>query len=115
MKKEIFEFEGRTYDILFEKRSIYLYVVIDKLSGVRVSEVIPAANDFVAIIGFNDFVAKKKEKNDINVYELKYIGCLDDEDIKIIDQEAHVVADSRDNLEKFINECKAFILANEED
>lgn len=115
MKKEIFNFEGREYDVLFDKGMIYLYVVIDKLSGVRVSGIIPAANDFVAVVGFKDFVDKNKEKNDLNVYELKYIGCLDDENSRIVDVESHVVSDSRDNLDKFITECKDFILANQED
>lgn len=112
--KETFNFEGRLYDVSFDKRYIYLYVVIDKLSGARMSQIIPAANDLIAIAGFKDFLNQQKDKNDINVYELKYIGILDDEEVKICDGNAHIVFDSRDNIDEFIEQCTNYLLAVEE-
>lgn len=109
-----FIFEGTEVDVCFDKSIINLYVVIDKLSGVRVSGFIPAANDFIAIVGFKDFGMKNKEKGDVNVYELIRIGSYSEDNNKFLDFEKYKLVDSRADLDKLVEECKNYILANEE-
>lgn len=115
MKKETFNFEGRLYDVSFDKQFVYLYVVVDKLSSARISQIIPAANDLIAIAGFKQFLESRKNENDINVYELKYIGILDDDKVEICECDSHVVFDSRDDIDGFMNECKNYLLTVEEE
>lgn len=109
----LFNFEGKTYDVAYDDNYLQLYVVKDKLSGCLVSGIIPAANDFVAIIGFKNFCDKKAEEKDLNVYQLIRIGGFDQKDVKLSDGDKEHLFDSRDDLQKFIDEAKAFLLAQE--
>lgn len=110
----LFNFEGNTYDLNFIDSEIQLYVVKDLVSGVMVSSLIPAANDFVAVTGFKNFCDKRTEENDCNVYQLIRVGCLDTQVICIKDNEKEVLFDSRDDLNKFLEEAKNYLVAQEE-
>lgn len=110
----LFNFEGRTFDLNFIDSEIQLYVVKDMVSGIMVSSLIPAANDFIAIQGFKNFCDKRKEENDLNVYQLIRIGCLDTQVICIKDNEREVLFDSRKDLNKFLEEAQNYLVAQEE-
>ena len=116
MSKEImdFNFEGKLYDVSYVDNYVYLYAVKDLLSGVMVSQLIPSANDFVAVLGFKDFCKKRQDENDFNVYKLIRVGCLNTEKIEFVDVEKFDLFDSRDDLDKFLNEAKDYIISQED-
>lgn len=116
MSKEImdFNFEGKLYDVSFVDNYVYIYAVKDLLSGVMVSQLIHSANDFIAVTGFKNFCEKRKSENDFNVYKLIRIGCLNVEKIEFVDTEKVDLFDSRDDLEKFLNEAKEYIISQED-
>lgn len=116
MSKEImdFNYEGKMYDVSYVDNYVYIYVVKDRLSGMMVSQLIPSANDFVATIGFKNFCDQKKKENDLNVYRLTRVACLNTETIEFVDTEKVDIFDSSDDLDKFIDEAKNYILSQED-
>ena len=106
-----FVYNEKDYDLCFYDESVTLYVVANKLSGIMVSQVIPAANDYVAITGFSDFLAQRKTENDTQIYELVRIGSLDIQKQKIIECERIVLIDSRDDVSKWLEEAKDFMIS----
>lgn len=106
-----FVFNEKSYDLCFYDDSVQLYVVANKLSGMLVSQIIPAANDYVAMMGFSDFLAKRKTENDTQIYELIRIGIFDIQKIKMIDGEKDVLIDSRDDVAKWIEEANNFMIS----
>lgn len=117
MSKEVplFVYKDKQYDLCFYDDMINLYAVKNLLSGVMVSSLIPAANDFIAAKGFQLFLTKQKESGDNEVYQLIRLGILNTEEIKIIDSERQILLDSRDDVEDFINEATAFLIAKEDE
>lgn len=106
-----FEFNKKSYDLCFYDDSVQLYAVANKLSGVMVSQVIPAANDYVAMMGFSDFIAQRKTEKDTQIYELIRIGVLDIQKIRISDMERDVLISSRDDVAKWIEEANNFMIS----
>ena len=116
MSKEImdFNYEGKMYDVSYVDKHVYIYAVKDRLSGLVVSQLIPCANDFIACIGFKDFCEKRKAENDLNVYRLIRIACWNTEKIEFVDTDRVELFDSSDDLQKFIDEAKSYILSQED-
>lgn len=112
-----FDYNGKSYDLCFYDDSVQLYAVQNVLSGVMVSQLIPSANDFIAATGFADFIEKRKAENDNQVYQLICVGTLNIEKIKIVDCEKTVLFDSRDDVKKWLEDAKTFMLSwnDEED
>ena len=110
-----FDYNGKSYDLSFYDDSVQLYAVENVMSGVMVSQLIPSANDYVAVTGFRDFVAKRKEEKDVQVYRLVCVGVLNIEKIQIVDIEKTVLMDSRDDIQKFLDDAKTFMLSWNED
>lgn len=110
----LFNFEGKTYDFNFVDNEIQLYVVKDLISGVMVSQLIPAANDYVATVGFKDFCKKRSDENDVNIYQLVRVGAFDITECHFLDTEKEVLFKSSDDLEKFLEEARNFLVAQEE-
>lgn len=106
-----FDYNGKSYDLNFYDDSVNLYGVVNKLSGVMVSQLIPAANDYVAITGFCDFLAKQKEKNDNEIYDLYRLGILNLDKVQISDNEKTILLDSRDDVAKWLEDSKMFMLS----
>lgn len=111
-----FIWNNKDYDLCFYDDSIQLYGVVNVLSGVMVSQLIPAANDYVAITGFKNFVDSQKEKNDSEIYQLVCLGTLSIEKVEIVDSHKLELISSRDDLEDFINKARDFMISfNDED
>lgn len=110
---KLFQFENNTYDLNFIDTEVQLYVVKDLISGVMVSQIISAANDFVAVTGFKNFCDKRKEENDFNVYQLLRVGSFNLQDICIQENEKEVLFDSRNDLDKFLEEAKDYLVSQE--
>lgn len=106
-----FDYNGVSYDLCFYDESVQLYAVQNKLSGVMVSQLIPAANDYVAITGFKNFVDKQKSENDLEVYSLIRIGTLNIQKIEIQDVERIEIIDSRADIEKWLNDAQTFMFS----
>lgn len=106
-----FDYNGKSYDLCFYDDSVQLYAVQNVLSGVMVSQLIPSANDYIAITGFADFLAKRKAENDNQVYALICVGTLNIEKIAIVDTEKIVLMDSRDDIKKWLEDAKNFMLS----
>ena len=106
-----FDYNGKEYDLCFYDDSVQLYAVENVMSGIMVSQLIPAANDYVAALGFSDFLAKRKTENDSQVYQLICVGILNIEKIKIVDSKRSVLFDSRDDLSKWLEDAKNFMLS----
>lgn len=110
----LFNFEGKTFDLNFVDNEIQLYVVKDLISGVMVSQLIPAANDYIATVGFKDFCEKRSGENDKNIYQLVRVGSFDVNECHFLDIEKEVLFKSSDDLEKFLAEARDFLVAQEE-
>lgn len=111
----LFNFEGQTYDLNFIDNEIQYYTVKDLISGVMVSQLIPAANDYVATLGFKDFCKKRSEENDANIYQLIRVASFDVNECRFIETEKEVLFKSTDDLEKFLSEARDFLAAQEEE
>lgn len=62
-------------------RSLGLYYVYDNINECAITQVIPAANDLVAAIGFRDAFIKCKDKRPYTAYDLVRFGTVQvDED-----------------------------------
>lgn len=111
-----FDYNGISYDLNFYDDSVNLYAVQNVMSGMMISQLIPAANDYVALTGFKNFLDKQKEQNDNEVYQLICVGTLNIQKIKIVDDIRQIIFDSRNDLEKWLEDAKTFMLSlNEED
>lgn len=109
-----FEFSGKSYDLSFYDDMIDLYAVENYLSGVMVSSLIPAANDYVAALGFQEFI--EKNKDDKQIYCLYRLGTLNNSRIEITDSYKEFLFDSRENIQDFIKEAQNFMISfNEEE
>ena len=106
-----FDFEGVSYDFNFYDDSVNLYAVKNALSGIMVSQLIPAANDYVALTGFSDFMAKRASEGDKEIYQLLCLGTLNIERPEIVDTERQIIFDSRNDLSKFLESAKTFMLS----
>lgn len=66
-------------------RSLGLYYVYDNINECAITQIIPAANDLVAAIGFRDSFIKCKEKRPYTAYDLVRFGTVEvDEDGQFI-------------------------------
>lgn len=110
----LFNFEGKTYDLNFIDNEIRIYVVKDLISGVMVSQLIPGANDYVAVLGFKQFCEGREKENDANIYQLVRVGSFDVNECHLIDMEKENLFKSTDNLVKFLEEARDFLAAQEE-
>lgn len=110
----LFNFEGQTYDLNFIDNKVQYYVVKDLLSGIMVSQLIPAANDFVAVMGFKDFCKKRVDENDLNVYQLIRVASFDVNECHFVDIEKENLFKSSDDLEKFLDEARTFLVSQED-
>lgn len=106
-----FVYNEKDYDLCFYDESVALYVVANKLSGIMVSQVIPAANDYVAMTGFSDFLAERETENDTQIYELIRIGSLDIQKQQIIECERVMLIDSREDVSNWLEEAKNFMIS----
>lgn len=62
-------------------RSLGLYYVYDNINECAITQIIPAANDLVAAIGFRDSFIKCKDKRPYTAYDLVRFGTVEvDED-----------------------------------
>lgn len=62
-------------------RSLGLYYIYDNINECAITNIIPAANDLVAAIGFRDSFIKCKEKKPYTAYDLVRFGTINvDED-----------------------------------
>lgn len=62
-------------------RSLGLYYVYDNINECAITNIIPAANDLVAAIGFRDSFIKCKDKKPYTAYDLVRFGTVNvDED-----------------------------------
>ena len=61
-------------------RTSRMYVIIDALSGVRVTDLIPAQSDALAVFGFRQFVDSEVEqhKRDRRSFQLLFVCELDE-------------------------------------
>lgn len=61
-------------------RNSRLYCIVDSLSGSRITDLIPAQTDPLAVFGFRQFVDTEveKTKRDPRAYELLFCGELDE-------------------------------------
>lgn len=105
-----FDYNGVSYDLDFYDDLVDLYAVQNALSGMMVSQLIPAANDYIAITGFRNFINDQKEK-DNEVYQLIRVGILNIQEIKIVDDDRKVIIDSRNDLNKWLEDAKTFMLS----
>ena len=110
----LFNFEGKTYDLNFIDNEVQYYCVKDLISGVMVSQLIPAANDYVATLGFKDFCKKRIEENDVNIYQLIRVASFDINKCQFIETEKDFLFKSNDDLEKFLAEARNFLASQEE-
>lgn len=117
MSEIFFNFEGKTFNLDFEHNEICgLYIIYDKVSKTQVSRIIEAKNDYVAILGFMKMVKDQEEKeHDISIYELYCLGDINYESKRIFESEEEdkFICNSRFDFEKFFDEAKAFINAQE--
>ena len=111
----LFNFEGKIYDLNFVDNEVQYYVVKDLISGVMVSQLIPAANDYVATLGFKDFCKKRSDEKDCNIYQLIRVASFDVNECVFIEIEKKVLFRSTDDLEKFLSEARDFLAAQEEE
>lgn len=58
-------------------RSLGLYYVYDNINECAITQIIPAANDLVAALGFRDSFIKCKEKRPYTAYDLVRFGTVD--------------------------------------
>ena len=108
-----FDYNGKTYDLCFYDDSVQLYAVTNKLSGIMVSQLIPAANDYIAITGFKNFLDKQEDNE---IYELSCLGTLNIEQVRIVDTEKSILINSKDDVSKWLEDAKNFMLSwNEEE
>ena len=105
-----FDFNGKSFDLCFYDESIQLYAVQNKFSGMMVSQLIPAANDYVAALGFSDFLTTQKSKNDNEIYVLIRVGTLNIQDIYIADTERVELLEN-DEVQQFLQDVKTFMLS----
>lgn len=70
-------YSGQEYFTIFDNNVMFIYIVVDKVSGMIVSEFIPSRNDFIALQSFCDFKKKKSEEKDGNNYRLQRVGFMD--------------------------------------
>lgn len=92
-----------------------LYVIRDKVSGLAVSNLIPALNEGVAMNGFRNYV-HDEEKNGLNkaMYELCFVGFLyPDGSIESIGDDVRVLCTGENVEQSFDDWCKV-TLAKEE-
>lgn len=106
-----FDYDGKEYDLCFYDDTVQLYAVQNRMSGLMVSQLIPAANDYVAAEGFKNFIEAQKEKKDTQVYALFCVGTLSIEKIQIIDSTKTLLFDSRDDMNKWLEDAKTFMLS----
>ena len=115
--KEVPEFRygDKSYDLSFNDDFTGIYCVKDKISGVLVSQLIMAANDYVAVQGFKNFVDKRSEEHDGNVYQLIKVGdfCLDG--VFIAENKKLCLFNSSDDLQSFLDSARSFLVSIEED
>lgn len=105
-----FDYNGKSFDLCFYDETIQLYAVQNKFSGMMVSQLIPAANDYVAALGFADFIAKQSEKGDKEIYTLIRVATLNIQEISIQDTERLELLEN-DDVEKFLEEAKLFMIS----
>lgn len=62
------------------KRTADVFVIVDRVSGLCVSSLIPCLNEGVAMNGFRNFLAQEKDKG-LNpaMYELYRVGIFNDD------------------------------------
>lgn len=106
-----FDYNGVSYDLCFYDDSVQLYAVQNKFSGVMVSQLIPAANDYVAITGFKNFLDKQRSENDAEVYSLIRFGTFNVQKIEIQDVERIEIIDSRADIDKWLKDAQNFMLS----
>lgn len=106
-----FDYEGVSYDLNFYDDTVNLYAVQNVMSGIMISQLIPSANDYVAITGFKNFLEKQKEQNDNEVYQLVCLGTLNIQKIKIVDDTKQIIFDSRNDVNKWLEDAKTFMLS----
>lgn len=70
-------YSGQEILTLFDNNVMFFYIVVDKVSNMIVSEMIPARNDFIALQSFCDFKKKKESEKDGNNYQLQRVGFMD--------------------------------------
>lgn len=73
-------------------KELEMYVVLDRVSNVRFSDVILAQNDTVALLGFAQFARNQEEKTHVSpkCYSLYRIGSID-ESGKIVDSDYRLI------------------------
>ena len=117
MSEPFFNFEGKTFNLDFEHDTLCsLYIIYDKVSKTQVSRIIEAKNDYVAILGFEKLLKDKEEKeHDISIYELYCLGDINYESKRIFESEDEdkFICNSNFDFEKFFEEVKLFINAQE--
>ena len=73
-------------------KELEMYVVLDRISNVRFSDVILAQNDTVALLGFAQFVRNQEEKTKVSkkCYSLYRVGSIDEAG-KIVDNDYRLI------------------------
>lgn len=111
----LFRFGDKEYNLNFNDEITSVYCVKDKISGVMVSQLIMASNDYVAIQGFKNFVDARIKENDGNVYQLIKVGEFSLQECCLFDSTKFCLINSNDELDKFLEDARSYLISYEED
>ena len=106
-----FDYNGVSYDLNFYDDTVKLYAVKNVYSGMLVSQIIPAANDFIAMQGFANMLSKQKTEGSQEIFQLLCLGTFNHIKIDIVDTEHQIVFDSRNDIAKWMEDAKTFMLS----